>query len=479
MKKLIFFIPLLLAACSNPEPNPEVVAPIIPGEGETPDYNPAEVPEFVYTLQPFAAQRADDRESYPSGNPDFNPGETEWSNVVKVVFSGATASVQGASEAGVTASVSGANVDLNLGSSRTVRIVASGASDCGSLRLTGAYKHLLELNNLSLKSADRPAINDQIKKRLFLVVRGENKLEDGADYLAVSEDRKGCLFAEDHIVVCGDGRLQIKGNYRHGLATDGYLYVNPGVTLAVTDAVKNAIHAKGSSKNEMRGIEITGGYVYASTSAPAGKALKSDANISVRGGAVYAAASGATAVDELGLLSSAACLKSDMNITVSGGKLTAVSPANGAKGLNADGNITISGALTTIALSGDAEANGQDAAVPKAVNAHGSLAVSAGGLSVSAVGAGATALSSDVDFAMSGGVVYAYASNNGLKAPSAEVSNGVFLCGGMKNSPCRGVEQLEFQAVAEADLTQVFNGEALGRSFLWPQALSPASLLVR
>lgn len=475
------FSALILAACSNPEPNPEIVPPVaVPGEGETPDYNPENIPEFTYGVAPYAGERAADAESYPEGNPDLNPTMTDWQNVVTVVYNGSEATVSGAAEAGVNASVTGANVSLELGSSRSVRIVASGSSECGSLRLTGSYKHMLELNNLTLTSPDRPAINDQIKKRMFLVVRGENRLVDGANYIVSSEQRKGCLFAEDHIVLCGNGVLEIEGNYRHGLVTDGYLFVNPGVTLAVTNAAKNAIHVKGSSeKNDFRGIEVTGGYIYANTSAPAGKAMKSDANIAIRGGQLALYASGAPAVDADGLLSSAACLKSDMNVSVTGGKISLISPANGGKGITSDGNMTINGSLLKIALSGNAEAGDIDSSVPKGLNAHGSLLIAAGGVSISAVGSGSTAIGCDGVAEITGGVVYAFATNNGLKAIEASVSGGTLLCGAAKNSDCAGCDVLTLNNVGAATLTEIVNGQQLKGSFLWPKAMANASLIYK
>ncbi len=474
------FAAVALAACSNPEPNPPIAEVTVPGEGETPVYNPEVTPDFTYTVAPYAGERASDAESYPEGNPDLNPELNDWNNIVRVEYKGAEATVSGAAEAGVSAEVTEAHVTLKLGDVKSVRIVASGSSDCGSLRLTGNYKHLLELNNLTLTAVDRPAINDQIKKRMFLVVRGENKLVDGANYLTSSEQRKGCLFAEDHIVLCGDGVLQIEGRYRHGLVTDGYLFVNPGVTLAVTNAAKNAIHVKGSGvNNDFRGIEIIGGYVYAHTSAPAGKAMKSDANIAIRGGKLALYASGAPAVDTDGTLSSAACIKSDMNVNISGGSLSLISPANGGKGITSDGIMTINGSLLKIALSGKAEAGDMDSSVPKGLNAHGSLLVSAGGVSISAIGAGSTAIGCDGAMEMTNGVVYAFATNNGLKAAEAAVSGGTLLCGGAKNSSCSGCRMQLLNNVSASTVTEIFDGKQLKGSFQWPATMTEASLIYR
>lgn len=487
MKKAVavLSLPLLaLCACTNEEPNPELVIPgvIVPGEGDTPDYDPAVIPAFSYSIEPYAGQKATDAVSYPAGNPDLNPEENTWDNVVTVTYQGATAAVGGAEAAGVTAMVNGANVDLALGSSKQVKIIATGSSGQGSLRLTGGYKHMLVLDNLTLTATDRPAINDQIKKRVFVVLKGKSTLADGAEYVVSSEQRKGCFFAEDHIVLCGDGILQIQGNYRHGLVTDGFLFVNAGATLAVTDAAKNAIHVKGSGvNNDYRGIEIVGGYVYANTSAPAGKAMKCDGEIRLRGGAVSLNCSGNAAIDaDAGTLSSAACMKSDTNVSLTGGNVSLCATGQGGKGITADGDIIISGGRLAVAVSGKATSAQGDSSVPKGLNAHGRLKVTAGGISVSAIGSGSTALSADVEMAVDGGVTYAFGAANGVKAAAAAVNKGVFLCGSARNSEVAGVEVSTYGQIKADEVTTFTlpDGRLLG-SFKWPLDMQDASLLTR
>lgn len=478
----ILALPLLmLAACTNDEPNPELITGVIvPGEGDTPDYDPEATPSFSYDIAPYAGQTATDAVSYPAGNPDLNPDENRWENVVTVTYHGAGATVTGASEAGVTASVNGANVDLALGSGKQIRIVCTGASDCGSLRLTGGHKHLLELNNLTLKSTDRPAINDQIKKRVFVVLKGKNSLEDSADYIVTSEQRKGCFFAEDHIILCGDGVLQIKGNYRHGLVTDGFLFVNSGATLAVTDAAKNAIHVKGSGvNNDFRGIEIVGGYVYANSSAPAGKAMRCDGSIRLRGGVLSLNCSGDAATDpDDNTLSSSACIKTDTDLLLSGGSVSLCATGHGGKGVTADRDILISGGRLSVDVSGDATSAQGDSSVPKGLNAHRNIAVTAGGVSVSAIGAGSTALGADFDMTISGGVTYAFGTAYGVKAQTSTVNKGIFLCGGAESTAVVGTESNAYENIEPDLVTTLRNSE--GRTigtFRWPVALPAATLL--
>lgn len=488
MKNLsALLIPLAaLTACTNSEPHPSPNQPpvvVVPGEGNTPEYNPAETPSFTYTITPYSGQTATDVPSYPQGNSDLNPDENLWEAVVTVTYSGSTASVAGAEDAGVIARVTGANVDLNLGLSQLVKVVATGSSSNGSLRISGDRKHLLELDNLTLTSTDRPAINDQNKKRVFLKLTGKSAITDGPQYVATAEDRKGCFFAEGHVVLCGSGVLQVEGHYRHGFATDGFLFVNPGASLVVTDAAKNAIHVKGSGvNNEFRGIEITGGYIYANTSAPAGKAMKCDSEIRLRGGRLDLSCSGNPAFDTTdNTLSSSACIKSDAAVYVSGSEISMCATGHGGKGINAEGNVMISGGTTSAAISGDGVEDQGDTSTPKAIVSHQTLSISGGLVCLSAIGHNAAGLEADAEIAIDGGVSYVFGSSFGIKSPKASVNKGILICGGSRNSTIASsnVTLTDYPSVTadEESLLMTDDGSAIRATFRWPVALSPAQLL--
>lgn len=77
--------------------------------------------------------------------------------------------------------------------------------------------------------------------------------------------------------------LVVQGNQKHGIVTDGYFYMRPGVTIAITGAAKNAIHVKGDSDDGI-GIYVGGGLIYASVSSTAGKCLKTDLDAVIAGG---------------------------------------------------------------------------------------------------------------------------------------------------------------------------------------------------
>ncbi len=485
MKKSLLLLPLvMLAACTNPDPNPIGGRPndmIVPGEGNTPDYVPSDIPEFSYAIVQYDGQTADDQATYPANDIDLNPDLTTWTDNITVTYSGDKATVTGPGKA----TINGANVDISLPTDKLCRIVVTGSSSNGSLRISGDRKHLLQLENLTLTSTDRPAINDQVKKRVFVNLVGKTVVEDGATYAVTAEDRKGCFFAEDHVIIGGSGALQIKGNYRHGLATDGFLFVNSGATLVVTDAAKNAIHVKGSSSqnNAFRGIEVVGGYIYANTSAPAGKAMKCDGTVRIRGGELSLNCSGIAAWDNVdGSLSSAACIKSDKNVSISGADLTLTATGAGAKAINAATDIEISGGTLHIAMTGSQSSEQGDISTPKGLGCNGILRISGGGTYISATGAGARAIDADGGTDISGGVSYAFGRAWGLRtaAATAAVTAGVLLSGGEQNTQIEGCASYNYQNVTPDQETTIMNEteDAVLAAFRWPVAIPTANLLL-
>ncbi len=488
MKKIFLLLPVLvLGACTSPDPNPEKPLPEvteIPGEGTTPEFNPQFVPSYSYDILPYDGKVAADAPQYHPTDDGLSPLLTAWKYIVDVKFDGQkTPQVQKPNECKAVVTIDGTNVNIDLGDTDYIKVVAHGKSDNGSLRLEGNRRHMLQVNNLELKSADRPAINDQNGKRLFLDLVGRNVIADGSTYVSapLGEDRKGCFFAEGNVVLCGDGVLEVTGNYSHGFATDGFLYVNPGATLAVIDAVRNAIHVKGSASeaNAYRGIEIVGGYVYAYASSPRAKAMKSDSNIWIRGGEVSLNCSGDAALDpEDGSLSSAACIKSDLTVKVSGGLVNLTATGTGAKGIKANGAVNLAGGQMFVALSGDAIQGGGDSATPKGIKADGNLMITAGGNFVSARGAGSVGIEADRAISIDGGVTYTFGTSKGICCLTPTHASGILLAGGQTNSDFPGVYKMTLTDVKAQTISTIMStdGKDVIASFRWPAPMPSATL---
>ena len=244
-------------------------------------------------------------------------------------------------------------VDLITGSVEGVNLILKGTSTDGSIKIYGNKKFKMTLSGLDLTSTKGPAINSQNKKRVYvhLAEGSTNRLCDAATYsddalyynstTAADEDRKGAFFTEGSQIYSGSGILVVDGKYKHGICSDGFIYVRPGVTIVVQSAAKNCIHANGDEDDNL-GIKVTGGLIYASNSSTAGKCIKCDMNVEVTGGKLYLYTSGGAEYDSTEKdTSSASCIKSDADITITGGTLEGKSTGTAGKGFKAEGNIVL------------------------------------------------------------------------------------------------------------------------------------------
>lgn len=417
----------------------------LPGGGSGSDDGDA--PGFDPTITDWDGQKADDatldvvgtnEDIYWEANAfgDDNDGVT-----VKVVYSESSATVN-TSDNSVICYTDGAyvTVDMLTNSVKNVEIVVSGKSGDGQLKIYGEKKFKLTLSGVELTSSKGPAINDQCKKRAFvhLTEGTTNRLTDAATYSeeprylnggsSASEDRKGCFFSEGNLIFSGTGVLAVEGNYKHGIVTDGYFYMRPGVTIAVTGAAKNAVHVKGDEDDGI-GVYVAGGLLYANVSSTAGKGIKTDLDAEIAGGKLLLNTSGnATYDDDEKDTSSSACIKTDGDVIISGGTHTLKSTGTGGKGINADGEVRISGGETTVTTTGGKFYYSQSlTSSPKGVKADGDIAISGGKLNISVTGVsdGSEGLESKATLTVTGGEVYSYAYDDAINAASAiNISGG-------------------------------------------------------
>ena len=407
-------------------------------DGDTPDFDP--------TITGWDGQKADDAALDVVGtNEDiYWEANTFGSNggvTVTVAYSGSSASVN-TSDNSVICYTDGAyvTIDMLTNSVKNVEIVVSGKSDDGQLKIYGEKKFKLTLSGVELTSSKGPAINDQCKKRAFvhLAEGTTNRLTDAASYSeeprylnggsSASEDRRGCFFSEGNLIFSGTGVLVVEGNYKHGIVTDGYFYMRPGVTLAVTGAAKNAIHVKGDEDDGI-GVYMAGGLVYANVSSTAGKGIKTDLDAEIAGGKLLLNTSGnATYDSDEKDTSSSAGIKTDGSVIISGGTHTLKSTGTGGKGINADKEVRVSGSETTVTTTGGKFYYSQSlTSSPKGVKADGDITISGGKLNISVTGVsdGSEGLESKATLAVTGGEVYVYASDDAINAASAiNISGG-------------------------------------------------------
>jgi hypothetical protein len=422
--------------------------PFNPGQQENGSFNggmsgnvqeDGDAPGFDSTITTWNGQTASDAASDVVGtDEDFYYEANTFKNTVKISYNGTNATVEN-SNSKILIQQSGAyvTVDMATNTVANTEIILSGKSDDGALKVYGTKKFKLTLDGVELTSQIGPAINSQCKKRMFVHLADgtTNKITDCAKYSddtyyleSTDEDRKGCLFSEGNLIFSGKGTLVVAGKKKHAIATDGYFWMRPGVTIVVTEAAKNGIHVKGDEDDQI-GVTIKGGLIYANISSTAGKAIKTDLNVNIDGGQLLLNTTGESTYDEDEQdTSSAACIKSDGNITISGGELTLKSSGTGGKGLNSDGDINIEGGETTITTTGGKYYYTQDVtSSPKGAKADGNVNISGGKLNIAVTGVsdGSEGLESKSVMTISGGEVFVYAYDDAINATSAiNISGG-------------------------------------------------------
>ncbi len=433
---------MVLASCSTDVPDGPDWGNV-PGMPGNPGQDDGNTPDFDTQILPYQGQTATDADNDIVGtDEDIFWEANKFKNKVMVTYYEKTATVE-TDCADIITNVSGAHVtvDLLTNSVSGVEISVTGKSDNGSLKIYGEKKTLLTLDGVELTSQTGPAINNQCKKRLFvnLAAGSVNRLTDSTVYsddtfylngnTSNDEDRKGCLFSEGNVIFSGGGSLIVAGKQKHGIASDGYMYMRPGVTIAVTEAAKNAIHIKGD-KTDNIGITIAGGLIYTLSQGEAGKGLKTDQNVEIRGGSLDLNTTGEAIYDADDKdTSSAAGIKADGSVIISGGSVSIKSTGTGGKGINVDGLLNVTGGVVTVVTTGRKYV--YNAALdldssPKGIKAEGDITIDGGAVNilVSGVSDGSEGLESKANLTVNGGDVFVHAYDDAINAASSITFNG-------------------------------------------------------
>ena len=195
-----------------------------------------EVPEVV-----SEEDDSEDPLSFAStGDPtsDDDISKTTFAGRIIITFSETEdASVSGDSYGYVT--VDGNAVTVNNTGGEVLIYELTGVSSNGSFKVYGAKKQAIVLNGVGLTNPDGAALNNQNKKRTFIVVKGVNFLSNSASAAYAQEgeeDLKAVLFSESQLIFSGSGQLTVNALNRQGksaVATDDYIRVMNSPTLKV------------------------------------------------------------------------------------------------------------------------------------------------------------------------------------------------------------------------------------------------------
>ena len=419
MKKAICFLlsaGTVLAGCSKDE--------IIPGSS-----NDSTSPSTPST----------DTGTYEEEEDDIS--QTTFDRTISIVWSGSGASVSGDANGVVT--VSGADVTVdNTKTTEKVKYELSGSSTNGSLKIYSNNKQALVLSGLSLTNPNGAAINNQGKKRCFIVLSGTSSLADGssAAYTATrEEDLKAVFFSEGQLIFSGEGSLTVSANNaqgKAGITSDDYVRVmgSPSIKITAGSGAGHGLRGKDA-------VAIDGGTIDVSVSADMKKGIASDSLVVFNGGVTTVKATGGTAYDsEDAEYKASAGVKADQVFKMNGGSLTVTSSGQGGKGITGDAVAYFNGGTVNVNVTGSnygSSSSGGGGGRPRATATDSSKSAKAikfdgdihfNGSTVSASASSHEAIESKGAMSISDGVVYAQSSDDAINSAKDLTISGGSVC---------------------------------------------------
>ena len=270
----------------------------------------------------------------PSSEDDIS--NTNFKGRITVTFSETgDAAVTGDTYGYVT--VDGNKVTVNNTGEQVLIYELKGTTANGYFKVYGAKKQAIVLNGVSITNPDGAALNNQNKKRTFVVVKGTNTLSDGASASYTKEgdeDQKAVLFSEAQLIFSGSGLLTVNAlnaQEKSGIASDDYIRILENPTVKI-----NAGSSAGHGLKGKDYVQLSNGSLVVSTSAPMKKGISTDDYVLVEGGTHMVSVSGGVAYDEEDAeYSGSAGVKADNYFAMTGGSLTIKNNGNGGKGINA------------------------------------------------------------------------------------------------------------------------------------------------
>lgn len=362
-----------------------------------------------------------------------NISETNFDRTIKIVYADGGAQVSG-DENGIVA-VSGNHVTVNNTTDEKVIFELSGTAADGSLKLYNQKKQALILNNLNLTNTQGAAINNQGKKRCFVVVKGDNALKDAATYSTTDgEDEKAAIFSEGQLIFSGDGTLSVTAQGKSGITSDDYVHFMGTPTVTVSSSAGHGVRGKDA-------VIVSGGTINVSVSANMKKGIASDSLVCINGGTTVINVTGSAAYDsEDAEYSGTAGIKADCLFEINGGSLDITNSGAGGKGISGDLTGCFNGGSVTVTVGGSNY--GQSSANPFGRgNSSNSNSVSAKGIkfdgniifaggSVSVKCAANEGIESKGNIIITDGVVYSYsAADDAINSAGTFTISGGYVCG--------------------------------------------------
>jgi hypothetical protein len=349
-----------------------------------------------------------------AGDEDYIENTT-FDKTITITFSTTgDASVSGDDDAII--SISGNDVIATNNTSNVIRYVLTGETSDGFFKLYSTKKQAIVLNGVSITNPDGAAINNQSKKRTFIVLNDgtTNSLTDGTNYSDATddEDMKACFFSEGQLVFSGRGSLDVDANCKAGIRSDDYVRTLPGTNIYVDASSGNGIRGNDA-------VIVTGGVINVNITGTADKGISTDGEVRIDGGRTSILTSGGYEYDsDDSDYTACAGIKADSVININGGELNIKSTGTGGKGLNCDAKININDGTIRIITTGKRQKDSKGSVSPKGIKADGDITVNGGQTQIrlEGTGDGTEALESKGEIHVEAGTVECYSYDDAINS---------------------------------------------------------------
>lgn len=216
------------------------------------------------------------------------------------------------------------------------QVIVSGA---GILNIAGNARHGLAIDDYLLV---RKGVTLNIEKAASDGIHSNSRVQIDGGFVGVACESDGIETSDEGLFINGGKIVAYTGDEGFAAIAGDDATIKPAISISGGTINITTSGTKASGLKSDDAINISGGAVTVKTSGSGAKGLSSDGNTNISGGTINLTTSGGVYTDGSDL-TAASAIKCDVDLTVAGGALTATATGQGAKGISVDGNILITG----------------------------------------------------------------------------------------------------------------------------------------
>ena len=253
--------------------------------------------------------------------------------------------------------------------SKRVRYIVSGHTTNGSLKFYSERKFQLQLNGVDITNPTGAAINNQCGKSLYLVLN-----EGTVNTLHDGETYSMTGEEDQKAALFSEGQILVSGKGRLDIYSVGRHCMASDDYILVRPGCQlylNSTSGHGIKAKDY--VHIKGGVINMEIAADGAKGINCDSLVYVTGGRTTIINTGTTSIENDNTTTGSAGVKADYNITMTGGTLNIKCTGNDAKGINVAQPFLFKGGELNVVVTGK-----QTAVAPKGVKCDNDCTIQGG-----------------------------------------------------------------------------------------------------